>query len=78
VNRRYQDNIHLLRSVRRPMEARFFARKASVEAKAIALHKHSPARAAKFLTEYSNTSMLQAETAYWDLIDKLTAKYDDK
>ncbi|MDP6636793.1 MAG: C69 family dipeptidase [Phycisphaerae bacterium] len=78
VNRRYQDIIRDLRKVRTPLEADFFAKQSTIEAKALAAYKRSPSEAARILTDYSNTSMQRAERAYWDLIDTLIAKYDDK
>ncbi|MDP6045940.1 MAG: C69 family dipeptidase, partial [Phycisphaerae bacterium] len=75
---RYQDNIRELMKVRTPLENEFFARKKTVEAAALEAHKRSPAQAAKILTDFTNASMRQAEKTYWDLIDTLTAKYEDK
>jgi dipeptidase len=78
VNRRYQDIIKDLKKVRTPIEAEFFAKQSAIEAMALQAHKRSPAEAAKILTDYSNASMIKAEQAYWELIDTLTAKYDDR
>ena len=78
VNRRYQDIIRDLKGVRDPLEAEFFAGQAVFEAKALETYKRSPLDAGKLLTDYTNRSMQRAEKAYWDLIDVLIAKYDDK
>jgi dipeptidase len=78
VNRRYQSMIRDLKAVRDPLEAKFFAGQSAVEAKSLEMHKRSPSDAAEFLTDYTNGCMERAERAYWDLIDSLIAKYDDK
>jgi len=78
VARRYQDNIRELRRVRDPLENEFFANSRTIEAAALEAHKRSPAEAARILTEFANASMALAEKTYWDLIDKLIAKYDDR
>ena len=78
VNRRYQDIIRDLKAVRDPLEAEFFAKQPEIEAEALKSHKRSPLEAAKLLTDYTNRSMRRAEKAYWDLIDTIIAKYDDK
>ncbi|MBL7219500.1 MAG: C69 family dipeptidase [Phycisphaerae bacterium] len=78
VNRRYQDIIKDVRGVRDPLEKEFFANQAAIEAKTLKAHKQSPEAATKLLTDYSNSCMERAEKAYWDLIDTLIAKYDDK
>ena len=78
VNHRYQDIIRDLRAVRDPLEAEFFAGQAAIEAKALEMHERSPADTGKFLTDYTNNCMQRAEKTYWDLIDSLIAKYDDK
>jgi len=78
VNHRYQDIIKDLRSIRDPLEAEFFAGQPAIEAEALEVYKRSPLEAGEFLTDYTNRCMERAETAYWDLIDVLIAKYDDK
>ena len=67
-----------LKKVRVPLEAELFAAQPAFEAKALEIHKRSPVEAGKFLTDYTNRCMQRAEKAYWDLIDSLIAKYDDK
>jgi dipeptidase len=78
VNRRYQDVIRDLRRVRDPLEAELFAGQPAFEAKSLEIYKRSPPQAGEFLTDYTNRCMQRAEKAYWDLIDVLIAKYDDK
>ena len=78
VNRRYQDIIRDLRGVRDPLEKEFFTNQPAIEARALKAHKQSPEASIKLLTDYSNSCMERAEKAYWDLIDVLIAKYDDK
>ena len=64
--------------VRTPLEAGFFADQATIEGAALEAYKRSPAEAAKILTDHANACMRRAEKAYWELIDTLIAKYDDK
>jgi len=78
VNRRYQDIIKDVKKVRDPLEKEFFTNQAAIETKALKAHKTSPQASIKLLTDYSNSCMERAEKAYWDLIDTLIAKYDDK
>jgi len=78
VNRRYQDMMRDLKKVRDPLEAEFVAGQSAFEAKALEAHKRSPPEAAKVLTDHTNRSIQQVEKAYWDLIDVLIARYDDK
>ncbi len=78
VNRRYQDIMPDLKKVRVPLEAEFFAGQAAFEAKSLEIHKRSPVEAGKSLTDYTNRCMQRAEKAYWDWIDVIIAKYDDK
>ncbi len=78
VNRRYQDIMPTLKTVRDPLEAGFFTGQSALEARAIEAHKRSPAEAARLLTDYTNRCMQRAEKAYRDWIDLTIAKYDDK
>ena len=78
VNRRYQDVMRDLKRIRDPLEAELFAGQSAFEAQSLQIHKRSPLEAGKVLTDYTNRCMRRAEKAYWDLIDVLIAKYDDK
>ena len=78
VNRRYQDIMKDLKRIRDPLEAEFFAGQSAIEAKSLETYKRSPLEAGKLLTDYTNRCMQRTEQAYWDLIDVLIAKYDDK
>ena len=78
VNRRYQDIMPGLKKVRDPLEAELFAAQSAFEAKSLATHKRSPLEAAKALTDYTNNCMQRAEKAYWNWIDVVIARYDDK
>ena len=77
VNRRYQDAIQDLKAVRDPLQAEFFAMQPAVEMAALELYKKDPALAVKYLTNYSNDAANRAVNAWWELADKLVAKYDD-
>jgi len=78
VNQRYQDVMKDLSAIRDPLEAKFFAEQSAIEAESLEIYKRSPVEAGNFLTDYTNRCMQRAEKAYWDLIDVLIAKYDDK
>ena len=65
-------------AVRDKLQNRFFARQATIEKKAVRLHKRSPAAARSYLTRYSRKACKQTETAYWKLGDLLWTKYDEK
>ncbi|GAB1427482.1 hypothetical protein MASR2M17_09080 [Aminivibrio sp.] len=75
VNWRYQEAIEDLKAVRDPIEAEFFAKQAEIEKKATELYKEDPAKAEKFLTDYTIECMAKAEKAYWDLNARSIAKY---
>ena len=57
---RYQDAIEYLKSVRDPMEGRFFADQPEIEAIALSLYEKDAATAEKYLTEYT-----------WDCMDEV-------
>ncbi|MCR5346619.1 MAG: C69 family dipeptidase [Fretibacterium sp.] len=75
VNWRYQEAIKDLEAVRNPIEDEFFKNQAEVEKKASALYKEDPAKATKFLTDYTIECMDKAEKAYWNLNATSIAKY---
>jgi dipeptidase len=77
VNRRYQDAIQDLRAVRDPIEAEFFAIQPAIEEVALKMYEQDPELAKKFLTNYTNSCMIRAENAYWDLNDFLIQKYNN-
>jgi len=43
----------------------------AIEATALALYETDPALANEFLTNYTNSLMIEVERAYWDLADQL-------
>ena len=65
-------------AVRDKLQDRFFARQATIEKKAVRLHKRNPAAARAYLTRYSRKACKQTEAAYWKLGDQLWTKYDEK
>jgi dipeptidase len=75
VNWRYQEAIKDLEAVRNPIEDEFFKNQPEIEKKAAALYKEDPAKATKFLTDYTIECMAKAEKAYWDLNFTSIAKY---
>ena len=54
-----------------------FARQADIEAKALALHREDPAKAARFLTEYCLDNSRQVIEAWWKLGDDLLVKHNE-
>lgn len=72
---RWQDAIKDLRAVRDPIEAEFFEKQASIDAKALELYKKDPKQAKKFLTDYTRSSMEKIVKMYKDLRNFLITKY---
>ena len=74
---KYSYMIEDIKEVQEEIEGGFFAMQSAVEMAALELYKKDPALAVKYLTNYSNDAMNRAEAAWWELSDKLVAKYDD-
>jgi len=72
---RWKDAIKDLRAVRDPIEAEFFEKQASIDAKALELYKKDPKQAKKFLTDYTRSSMEKIVKMYKDLRNFLITKY---
>lgn len=72
---RWQEAIKDLRAVRDPLEAGFFEKQASIDAKALELHKKDPKLAKEFLTDYTKSRMEQIVKMYRDLRELLITKY---
>jgi len=72
---RWQEAIKDLRAVRDPIEAEFFEKQASIDAKALELYKKDPKQAKKFLTDYTRSSMEKIVKMYKDLRNFLITKY---
>lgn len=72
---RWQDAIKDLRAVRDPIEAEFFEKQASIDAKALELYKKDPKQAKKFLTDYTRSNMEKIVKMYKDLRNFLITKY---
>ncbi len=64
--------------VREKLEKEIFQQQPAIEEQALALYKKNPAKARKFLTEYSNNWMNQLVKTYWQLGDDLWSKYTGK
>lgn len=71
MNSKYQAALPILKSVRDPLEASFFAEQAAVDATALALYNTDPAAAEQYLTNYTWEQMDEAMQAYVDLRYKL-------
>ncbi len=73
---RYQEAIEDVRGVFEPAEERSLALQPEFEDAAIQVYrKHGAARAEKFVTEYTNSRLVQVDDAYGELVDYLTFKY---
>jgi dipeptidase len=74
---KYSYMIEDIKEVQEEVEGDFFAMQSAVEMAALELYKKDPALAVKYLTNYSNDAANRAVNAWWELADKLVAKYDD-
>jgi len=74
---RYQHMKEDIKNVWKPMEEELFAKQKEIEAEALRLYKEDPAKARKFLTEYSHKVANNAVEAYWKLGDDLWVKYNN-
>jgi dipeptidase len=72
---KWQDAIKDLQAVRDPLEASFFAKQDSIDAKALELFKKDPEKAKKFLTEYTKAKMEATVKMYRELRELLITKY---
>lgn len=77
VNIRWQDTIKDLNAVRGPIEKEFFDKQSEIEKQAVALYKESPAKAEKFLTDYTVAAMEKVENAWWQLNWDTIMKYNN-
>lgn len=74
---KYSYMIKDIQAVSGAFEAEEFAMQPVVEKAARELYAKDPELAKKFLTNYSNDLMNRAAAAYWQLSDRLIAKYND-
>ncbi|HQQ57360.1 MAG TPA: iron ABC transporter ATP-binding protein, partial [Mesotoga sp.] len=58
-------------AVRIPLQQKMYDMQEAIEATALALYETDPALANEFLTNYTNSLMIEVERAYWDLADQL-------
>ncbi len=72
---KWQAAIKDLRSMRAPLENRFFKEQKDIDAKALALYKKSPKKAKKFLTQYTRKTMEEVVNMYTQLRHLLISKY---
>lgn len=72
---KWQDAMNDVRKMRDPLEAKFFTEQAEIDAKALALYKKSPKKAARYLTTYTKTRMEDIVKMYNTLRDILISKY---
>ena len=72
---KWREAIKDLRDVRDPLEAGFFAEQDSIDSRALELFKKNPAKAKKFLTEYSKSKMKATVKMYQELRELLITKY---
>jgi len=71
----WQEGIKDVHTVRDPFEARLFDEQAEIDQKALELFQKNPKNAKKFLTEYSQSRMVEAVNLYRDLRKTLITKY---
>ncbi|MCU0692998.1 MAG: C69 family dipeptidase [Polyangiaceae bacterium] len=74
---RYADMIRDVQTVQTELENGFLAGQEAIEREALALHKKSPEKASKFLTEYSTKSSEKVVSRWRDLGPQLLMKYMD-
>jgi len=68
---RYGDMMPRIDAVRIPLQQKMYDMQEAIEATALALYETDPALANEFLTNYTNSLMIEVERAYWDLADQL-------
>ena len=74
---RYSLMFPSLKNVRDSLEQRYFARQPEVEKEAQRLYEESPAKAVKYLNDYSNTEAQQMLARWKQLAYYLIVKYND-
>lgn len=72
---RWQDMVKEVVAVRDAQEKPLFASQAEVEAKALALHREDPRKAAAFLAAHTEEATRRTLDAYWKLSDQLWVKF---
>jgi hypothetical protein len=73
---KYQEAIKDIRGVFEPAEEQFFARQNEFEDALVRVWgEHGPARAAQFVTEYTDHCLATVDNAYDNLVDYLMFKY---
>jgi len=77
ANLKWSYMIEDIREARKYLEDDMFAMQPAIEAAALELYKKDPSLAEKFLTNYSNDTANRVVDYWWDLGDKLVAKYTD-
>lgn len=77
ANLGYSYMIKDIGEARRYLMDDMFAMQPAIEAAALELYKKDPALAVRFLTEYSVNTANKVINYWWELGDKLVAKYDD-
>jgi dipeptidase len=77
ANLKYSYMIEDIKKAQDSLEGEFFAMQPAVEAAALKMYKKDPSLAVRFLTNYSNDCANRAVDAWWELAEKLIAKYDD-
>ena len=72
---KWQEAIKDLRAVRDPLENGFFEKQDEIDKKALELYNQNPKRAKKYLTEYTQSRMVEIVTMYKELQKTLITKY---
>jgi dipeptidase len=74
---RYQEMVGVIQDVWEPIESEAFARQASFEEEALALHQRDPALVEAFLTEYVHGLANNTVERYWKLGDELWVRFNN-
>ena len=77
ANLKYSYMIEDIREARRYLMDDMFAMQPAIEATALELYKKEPALAVRYLTDYSVNTANKVVKYWWELGDKLVAKYRD-
>jgi dipeptidase len=72
---KWQEAIEDLRAVRDPLENGFFEKQDEIDKKALELYRKNPNKAKNFLTDYTQSKMVEIVTMYKELQKTLITKY---
>ncbi|MFH1943320.1 MAG: C69 family dipeptidase, partial [bacterium] len=73
----WQEGIKDVHAVRDPFESNLFEEQAEIDQKALDLYKKNPRKANEFLTQYTQSKMIEAVNMYKELRKTLITKYSN-